>query len=534
MCRLIRNSLFFLLAFAISATMVFAQTGGLTVAWDANDPSEQVTEYRLYYKTGDFGPPYDGANLDQGESPIIIPVANLADQNNPEFTLSGFTPGIMYRMALTAVNAYGESRLSTERTHTVNAAADLIRVEIQGPQQIPESTTAQFTLRAYFSDDTDSVVEASTWETDSQDAQINASGLLTAAQVNADSFGSITATYTSGGISRSDSVNITIQDTDAPTLDHIEINGPVTVDENSSATYSCVAYYSDGSAEHVSADNWSENCPQAQISANGVMSVDDINEDTLCQISAGYLSLSETISITLRDTTTPVTLDYVVIEGPDSVNENTSTDYTCRAYYSDGTNQLVTPDSWEMTTGASSGDISSQGTLTTYEVDSNNTVGIAVTYTEGSLTRSDETQITVMDTNTPPPSPSEIIMDNDSPGTSKIGEWRTINVASFGNPAEYCRYNRAGTYSFENELYGNYQVSFRWSDGNRRNRNRRVRVEIFDGDILLDTVFVNQRLNANRWNALGTYTFNGPVLVKVIAPKLETDLNVDGMMFKLQ
>ncbi len=262
------------------------------------------------------------------------------------------------------------------------------------------------------------------------------------------------------------------------------------------------------------------------------MSVDDINEDTLCQISAEYLSLSETISITLRDATTPVTLDYVVIEGPDSVNENTSTDYTCRAYYSDGTDQLVAPDSWAITTGASSGDISSQGALTTYEVDSNSTVGISVTYTEGSLTRSDETQITVMDTNTPPPSPSEIIMDNDSPGTSKTGEWGRIHVASFGNRAEYCRYNRAGTYSFENDLYGNYQVSFRWGD--KRNRNRRVRVEIFDGDTLLDTVFVNQRQNANRWNALGTYTFNGPVLVKVIAPKLETDLNVDGMMFKLQ
>ncbi len=250
MCRLIRDSLFFILAFAISATMVYAQTGSLTVAWDANDPSEQVTEYRLYYKIGDFGPPYDGSNLDQGASPIIIPVANLGDQNNPEFTLSGFTPGVMYRMALTAVNAYGESRLSTERTHTVTAEADLVRVEIQGPQQVPESTTAQFTLRAYFSDGTDSVVEASSWETDSQDAQINASGLLTAAQVNADSSGTITATYTSGGISRSDSVNITIQDSDAPTLDHIEINGPVTVNENSSATYSCVAYYSDGSTEH--------------------------------------------------------------------------------------------------------------------------------------------------------------------------------------------------------------------------------------------------------------------------------------------
>ena len=66
--------------FITTAANVSAQTDGITVAWDPNDPDELVTEYRLYYKTGAFGPPYDGTGLNQGESPIIIPVADLVDK----------------------------------------------------------------------------------------------------------------------------------------------------------------------------------------------------------------------------------------------------------------------------------------------------------------------------------------------------------------------------------------------------------------------------------------------------------------------
>ncbi len=121
MNHLIRNISIMLFIFTISAANVSAQTNGITVAWDANDPAEQVTEYRLYYKTGPFGPPYDGTGLDQGDSPIVIQTANLPDANNPYINLTGLSAGVTYRFALTAFNG-NESRYSAEVTHTVQAA----------------------------------------------------------------------------------------------------------------------------------------------------------------------------------------------------------------------------------------------------------------------------------------------------------------------------------------------------------------------------------------------------------------------------
>ncbi len=60
MGNLIRNIFIILFTLTISVVAVSAQTPGITVAWDANDPAEEVTEYRIYYKIGAFGPPYDG------------------------------------------------------------------------------------------------------------------------------------------------------------------------------------------------------------------------------------------------------------------------------------------------------------------------------------------------------------------------------------------------------------------------------------------------------------------------------------------
>jgi len=75
--------------FITTAATISAQKNSITLTWDPNDPAELVTEYRLYYKTGTSGPPYNGTGLDQGDSPITIRVDDLVDENNPEFYLTG-------------------------------------------------------------------------------------------------------------------------------------------------------------------------------------------------------------------------------------------------------------------------------------------------------------------------------------------------------------------------------------------------------------------------------------------------------------
>ena len=123
MKRLIRHTITFLVVLAISVATVSAQTDGITLAWDPNDTSEQVTEYRLYYKTGPSGPPYNGVGLNQGDSPIIIPVADLADENSPEIDLTGLIPGVAYYFVVTAFNG-DESGYSNEVPFTYGLPVD--------------------------------------------------------------------------------------------------------------------------------------------------------------------------------------------------------------------------------------------------------------------------------------------------------------------------------------------------------------------------------------------------------------------------
>ncbi len=214
-------------------------------------------------------------------------------------------------------------------------------------------------MRAYFTNNTNSEVTATSWDETCQDAQISDNGLLTAGDVTADSQGTVTATYSSGGIIRSAQKDITIEDTGSggsPTLSHIVINGPANVDENTSATYTCTAHYTDGSTAQVAADNWTVDCPQTSISLNGVLNAGEVSANTQCIVTGTYQSISNEFNISIIDTTTVATLTSITIEGPSSVDENSTANYVCRAYYSDGSSQIVTPDSYTIITGISLAD----------------------------------------------------------------------------------------------------------------------------------------------------------------------------------
>ena len=199
----IRYILIVFFVFITTAATVSAQTNSITLAWDPNDPAEQVTEYTLYYKTGTSGPPYNGVDLDQGDSPITIRVNDLADENNPEFGLTGLNPGVTYRFVIAAFNGT-ESDYSDEVSYAPQTPADLDHVEIEGPQTIPENSTAQFTLQAYFNNNTNNQVNATSWEVNCADASISSDGELTTGDITVNTQCTVSAAYTSEGMTRSD------------------------------------------------------------------------------------------------------------------------------------------------------------------------------------------------------------------------------------------------------------------------------------------------------------------------------------------
>jgi len=61
----------------------------VTLTWDANSESH-LAGYKVYYKKQSSGPSYDGTEAEQGSSPITVSLQDLADIDNPTYTLTGF------------------------------------------------------------------------------------------------------------------------------------------------------------------------------------------------------------------------------------------------------------------------------------------------------------------------------------------------------------------------------------------------------------------------------------------------------------
>jgi hypothetical protein len=91
-----------------------------------------------------------------------------------------------------------------------------------------------------------------------------------------------------------------------PPISYIQISGPTQVNENSTAQYSCIAYYSNGSSSTVtSSASWSENSSYASISDSGVLTTNLVSSDKSCTITASYGGKSDTHTVTIRDTSNP-------------------------------------------------------------------------------------------------------------------------------------------------------------------------------------------------------------------------------------
>ncbi len=119
-------SLVFFLGCCFFSSAAFA--ADLTLAWDSNSESD-LAGYKVYYKTGSSGAPYDGTGADQGSSGIEVPLEDLDDSDNPIFTLSGLSENTVYYLAVTAYNEQGsESGYSNEVNHLVEPVVNMYTI----------------------------------------------------------------------------------------------------------------------------------------------------------------------------------------------------------------------------------------------------------------------------------------------------------------------------------------------------------------------------------------------------------------------
>jgi len=93
----------------LHTTETAVQGNGLsvTLGWSANtEPG--LAGYKIYYKTESETPPYDGKSLTEGDSPIVLPMEELENPKNPQFTLHGLKQAETYFFRVTAYDIRGK------------------------------------------------------------------------------------------------------------------------------------------------------------------------------------------------------------------------------------------------------------------------------------------------------------------------------------------------------------------------------------------------------------------------------------------
>jgi len=113
------------LAFTVTVPNLAADpnTRKIKLAWDPNEEAD-LDGYKIYYKCCVSGPPYDGSEAYQGDSPVLVYLEDLQNNNNPKFELDGLSKQNDYYFTVTAFDSeFNESAFSREAS-TVAAFSD--------------------------------------------------------------------------------------------------------------------------------------------------------------------------------------------------------------------------------------------------------------------------------------------------------------------------------------------------------------------------------------------------------------------------
>lgn len=277
---------------------------------------------------------------------------------------------VPYRWQVRYKDSRGSWSAYSAATRFTTVAPSLISIAVSGPSQITEGHQAAYTCTAYYSDGSSAAVTPN-WSENSAYASIGMDGTLAALSVSQNEPCRVTASY--GGFTAWK--DVTIKDV---TLTGIQVSGPVVVNENSHARYTCTASYSDGSSEDVSyLVSWSENSFYASIDGGGDLAAGYAPGDQACRVTATFQGLADYVDVTIKDI--PATLSSLAISGPVEINEKTSAQLGCTAHYSDGTSEVVTARAqWSVNSPYAS--VDSGGYLTTVEVSADQTCRVTAVF----------------------------------------------------------------------------------------------------------------------------------------------------------
>ena len=109
-----------------------ASPKSITVSWQPSITNEDGTPcmdlagYKIYYDKDKSGAPYNGIGIQEGDSPILLPLSIFADPAKPEFILNGLTSGTYYLVVTAYDTSVNESRYSNEINPFVDTTAPAV------------------------------------------------------------------------------------------------------------------------------------------------------------------------------------------------------------------------------------------------------------------------------------------------------------------------------------------------------------------------------------------------------------------------
>jgi hypothetical protein len=123
-----------------------------------------------------------------------------------------------------------------------------------------------------------------------------------------------------------------------------------------------------------------------------------------------------------------------------------------------------------------------------------------------------------------------VVIDNDSPGTTRIGPWVDSSSPYAFGPGSL--FSKDGTrYVWEADLptAGFHEVLLWWTSGSSRSPGVVVEVSHLDGSCGL---LIDQRLGFGTWNSLGVFRFGRTGAVTVTSPQGGDSVSADAVRFR--
>lgn len=281
---------------------------------------------------------------------------------------------------------------------------DILDIEIVKPSNVfGDNQSYTFTAELLMSDGADKVpASGAIWTVsdNSQGITIDPdTGVLSIPDLDADTPLTVRVSYTKDGREFTDFVEIVITDSYVPvTPTGLEIEGKERVPETETANYTVKLVMSDGTKTEITPDSFVSNIEAAAIiTTEGVLTSFDVENDTRVTLTAQYTHegtpLTKTKEVVIVDAQS---VNGFEINGLSSIDELTTEEYQCFVLYGDGTNLLISPDTFTLETGSDHATLDGMR-LTGNDVVKNQKVTLKATATHKGVSLEATKEVTIVD-----------------------------------------------------------------------------------------------------------------------------------------